>query len=140
MRETKPFPESEPEPAEPEKKRRETKPFPDSETPVTSLVKVDAKRHTTDCPKEDHQPIGGHIGLEKIPYSNEILALQQMLAGVAISSDSRLALLRDWWRLIYRHKWLIISIMVVALPFVIISAYRKKPIYQATATIEVRTE
>jgi polysaccharide biosynthesis transport protein len=138
MRQTKPFPESEP--AEPEKKRSETKPFPDSETPVASLVKVDAKRHTTDYPKGDHQPIGGHTGLEKIPYSYESLALQQRCAGEAISSDSRLALLRDWWRLIYRRKWLIISIMVVALPFVIISAYRKKPIYQATATIDIRTE
>src|SRR5262249_39262756 len=41
---------------------------------------------------------------------------------------------------IYRHKWLILSIPLIALPLATIQAYRAKPIYQATTTIEVRSE
>jgi succinoglycan biosynthesis transport protein ExoP len=55
-------------------------------------------------------------------------------------NQSRLALLREWRRIIYRHKWMILSIVMVVLPFSTIQAYRVKPIYQATATIDIRPE
>jgi polysaccharide biosynthesis transport protein len=48
--------------------------------------------------------------------------------------------LREWRRITYRHKWLILSILLVALPFIAVQAYRAKSIYKATATIEVRPE
>jgi len=54
--------------------------------------------------------------------------------------EAKLAWLREWQRIIYRHKWLILSIILVILPLAIIQAYRAKPIYQATTTIDVRSE
>ena len=55
-------------------------------------------------------------------------------------SETLLARLREWQRIIYRHKWLILSFILIALPLATIQAYRAKPIYQATTTIEVRPE
>ncbi|HEY8460100.1 MAG TPA: Wzz/FepE/Etk N-terminal domain-containing protein, partial [Blastocatellia bacterium] len=55
-------------------------------------------------------------------------------------TETKLAMLREWRRIIYRHKWLILSIVVVILPLATIQAYRAKPIYQATTTIEIRPE
>lgn len=58
----------------------------------------------------------------------------------ASGSAATLARLREWRRIIYRHKWLILSIILIALPLATIQAYRAKPIYQATTTIDVRAE
>lgn len=60
--------------------------------------------------------------------------------GKAYGNQARLAQLREWRRIIYRHKWLILSIILVALPFATIQAYRVKPLYQATTTIDIRPE
>jgi succinoglycan biosynthesis transport protein ExoP len=54
--------------------------------------------------------------------------------------QARMKLLREWRRIIFRHKWLIAAIIVAALPFTAIQAYREKSLYQATTTIEVRPE
>src|SRR5262245_9307913 len=62
------------------------------------------------------------------------------LYGNASGNQARLALLHEWQRIIYRHKWLILSIVLLALPFATIYAYRAKPIYQATTTIDIRPE
>ncbi|MBO0721659.1 MAG: polysaccharide biosynthesis tyrosine autokinase, partial [Blastocatellia bacterium] len=43
-------------------------------------------------------------------------------------------------RIIFRHKWLILSLVILVLPIATIQAYRVKPIYQATATIDIRPE
>src|SRR5262247_316722 len=60
--------------------------------------------------------------------------------GNASGTQDRLALLHEWQRIIFRHKWLILSLVLVALPFATIYAYRAKPIYQATTTIDIRPE
>jgi polysaccharide biosynthesis transport protein len=60
--------------------------------------------------------------------------------GNASGSEAKLARLREWRRIIYRHKWLILSIVLIILPLATIQAYRAKPIYQATTTIDVRSE
>src|SRR5262249_37667236 len=60
--------------------------------------------------------------------------------GKAYGNQARIALLRDWRRIIYRHRWLILSIVLVALSFTIIQAYRVKPIYQAATTIDMSRE
>ena len=60
--------------------------------------------------------------------------------GSGGGSEALLARLREWQRIIYRHKWLILSFILIALPLATIQAYRAKPIYQATTTIEVRPE
>lgn len=61
-------------------------------------------------------------------------------SGNAAGTESPFARLREWRRIIYRHKWLILSLVLIALPLAAIQAYRAKPIYQATTTIEVRPE
>src|SRR5262245_48917783 len=60
--------------------------------------------------------------------------------GNGAGSEALFAKLREWQRIIYRHKWLILSFILIALPLATIQAYRAKPIYQATTTIEVRSE
>jgi polysaccharide biosynthesis transport protein len=61
-------------------------------------------------------------------------------SGNGGGSETLLARLREWQRIIYCHKWLILSLILIALPLATIHAYRAKPIYQATTTIEVRPE
>src|SRR5262245_57564039 len=89
--------------------------------------------------------------LEKMPYSNVNQALSNHHLHEALSSDGNaygsnyerhegLSLLRKWWRLICRHRLLIISVIVTVLPLVTIEAYRKRSVYQAITTIEVRSE
>jgi succinoglycan biosynthesis transport protein ExoP len=58
----------------------------------------------------------------------------------ASGSESLFARLREWRRIIYRHKWLILAIVLIALPLATIQAYRAKPIYQATTIIDARPE
>ena len=60
--------------------------------------------------------------------------------GNRAGSEALFARLREWQRIIYRHKWLILSFILIALPLATIQAYRAKPIYQATTTIEIRPE
>jgi polysaccharide biosynthesis transport protein len=55
-------------------------------------------------------------------------------------NNARMALLREWRRIIFRHKWMILAIIIFVLPLSIIQAYRAKPIYQATSTIDIRPE
>jgi polysaccharide biosynthesis transport protein len=60
--------------------------------------------------------------------------------GNGAGNEAPFARLREWQRMIYRHKWMILSFILIALPLATIQAYRAKPIYQATTTIEVRPE
>jgi polysaccharide biosynthesis transport protein len=60
--------------------------------------------------------------------------------GNFAGSVTPLARVREWQRIIYRHKWMILSFILIALPLATIQAYRAKPIFQATTTIEVRPE
>jgi len=60
--------------------------------------------------------------------------------GRAKVNQARIATLREWRRIIRRHKWLILSIVLVVVPFTAIHAYRAKAIYEATTTIDVRAE
>lgn len=54
--------------------------------------------------------------------------------------QAKLRFLREWKRIILRHLWLILAIIVLVVPLAAIQAYRAKPIYQAITTIEVRPE
>jgi capsular exopolysaccharide synthesis family protein len=88
--------------------------------------------------------------LEKVPPQSaslrpqinylESLNPEGGLYGSNYGKQAKLALLREWRRIIFRHKWLILSIVLIVLPFVTIQAYRAKSLYQATTTIEVRQE
>src|SRR5262245_33266760 len=60
--------------------------------------------------------------------------------GNGAGSVTPIARLREWQRIIYRHKWMILSFILIAIPLATIQAYRAKPMYQETTTIEVRPE
>jgi capsular exopolysaccharide synthesis family protein len=48
--------------------------------------------------------------------------------------------LRELWRRIIKHKWMIALIAVIVTTVVTIEVFRIKSIYQATATIEIKSE
>src|ERR1051325_11531052 len=48
--------------------------------------------------------------------------------------------LREIWRKINKHKWLIALIVVIVTTIVAIEVFRIKSIYQATTTIEIKSE
>ena len=50
------------------------------------------------------------------------------------------AQLRELWRRINKHKWLIALIAVIATTVVTIEVFRIKSIYQASATVEIKSE
>ncbi|MDX2033013.1 MAG: polysaccharide biosynthesis tyrosine autokinase [Blastocatellia bacterium] len=58
--------------------------------------------------------------------------------GYGYPKSNVVSRLMEWKRIILRHKLLIVSIVAIVVPFVTIEAYRAKPVYQATATIEVQ--
>ncbi len=76
--------------------------------------------------------LSSNNGYYDAPYNNN--------NGSPAGQPARLAMLREWRRIIYRHKWLILSMVMIAVPFATIQAYRVKPIYQATTTIDIRPE
>ena len=74
------------------------------------------------------------------PASTNLNPSNSFVEGFPPGHRARLAQLREWRRMIYRHKWMILSIVSLALPLATIQAYRVKPIYQATTTIDIRPE
>ena len=60
--------------------------------------------------------------------------------GKANENQTKIELLREWLRIIYRYKWLIFSIVLVTSSFATIQAYRIKSVYQATTTIDISSE
>lgn len=48
--------------------------------------------------------------------------------------------LREYWRKVLRHKWLILVITIVVTSLVTIQAFRAKSLYRASATIEIGNE
>jgi polysaccharide biosynthesis transport protein len=45
--------------------------------------------------------------------------------------------LRDIWRLITKHKWLLITITVLGLLLALLVSFLRTPIYQASATLQI---
>jgi capsular exopolysaccharide synthesis family protein len=122
---------------------RQTKAFPESERAEQALVKVQEKPRVTEDQRREQPPSDDHASIEKIHHPNQSQALQTgypVEASSTASTDGHLSLLREWGSLVYRYKWLIVAILAAVLPFVAVNAYRDKPIYLATATIEVRRE
>ncbi|MEP7340590.1 MAG: polysaccharide biosynthesis tyrosine autokinase [Acidobacteriota bacterium] len=48
--------------------------------------------------------------------------------------------LREGWHKVWRRKWLVLMIVLVATSFTAVEAFRKKSIYEATATVEIGKE
>jgi capsular exopolysaccharide synthesis family protein len=74
------------------------------------------------------------------PYFSEGLTSYGHQYDANRENRPKLSMLREWGHLISRHKLLIMAIILTILPLVIIEAFRKKSLYLATATIEVRRE
>src|SRR5437867_13301324 len=69
------------------------------------------------------------------PYNARPLAYPEMeMPRLGGGEDLNL---RGLWRIVRKRRWLIIAIAVVVTTLVTIDAFRTKPLYQATATIEV---
>ena len=60
--------------------------------------------------------------------------------GYGYGEEDDRAHLRELWRTIRKHKWLIITIAVVVTSIVTIEAYRAKPVYSATSVVELGKE
>ena len=60
--------------------------------------------------------------------------------GYGYGEEDDRAHLRELWRTIRKHKWLIITIAVVVTSIVTIEAYRTKPVYSATSIVELGKE
>ncbi|MEP7273691.1 MAG: GumC family protein, partial [Acidobacteriota bacterium] len=54
--------------------------------------------------------------------------------------DDREVNLRERWHKIWRRKWLVLLVVLVATSFTAVEAFRKKSIYEATATVEIGKE
>jgi capsular exopolysaccharide synthesis family protein len=50
------------------------------------------------------------------------------------------AILREYWRRIYKHRWLILALAFLVSSLVAIEVFRTKSIYEASATIEVGSD
>jgi capsular exopolysaccharide synthesis family protein len=101
---------------------------------------MDAKKVDPEIPKQESQTTENRAIPETISHLNDSHEFQNHQFYEATTPHGHLSILREWWQMVYRHKLLIISVVTLIMPFVIINAYRKKPIYQATSTIDVRME
>src|ERR1044072_223368 len=60
--------------------------------------------------------------------------------GYGYGEEDDHAHLRELWRTIRKHKWLIITIVIVVTSIVTVEAYRAKPVYSSTSIIELGKE
>jgi succinoglycan biosynthesis transport protein ExoP len=90
--------------------------------------------------------------LEKVPSSDEAPLLRPGYPRAPVYADAGYGYgygygeeeerihLRELWRTIRKHKWLIVTIAVVVTSIVTIEVYRTKPAYSATSIIELGKE
>lgn len=48
--------------------------------------------------------------------------------------------LREYWRIIKRHKWVVISTLIILVAVVTIATYLTRPVYRATVKVEIGKE
>jgi capsular exopolysaccharide synthesis family protein len=60
-----------------------------------------------------------------------------MLDNMAHAEERRDAHLLDYWRTIWRSRWTVLSIFIAVLTLVAIGTLTQKPIYRATAKVEI---
>ncbi|HKS42819.1 MAG TPA: polysaccharide biosynthesis tyrosine autokinase [Blastocatellia bacterium] len=90
------------------------------------------------------------VELEKIPLSEDAPLVRpgyprmpgyaETGYGYGYGEEEDRAHLRELWRTIRKHKWLIITIVVVVTSIVTVEAYRAKPVYSSTSIIELGKE
>jgi polysaccharide biosynthesis transport protein len=72
-----------------------------------------------------------------VPEAIEVSGPSSMAAW---SLPAREPHLRDYWRTVRKHQWLILTFLVTIVTVVTIATFKMKPIYEATARIEVDHE
>jgi capsular exopolysaccharide synthesis family protein len=60
-----------------------------------------------------------------------------MLDSSSLPEEKRETHLLDYWRLIWRGRWTVLSIFVVVVTLVAIGTFTQKPVYRAFATVEI---
>src|SRR5262245_35637348 len=50
------------------------------------------------------------------------------------------AVVREYWRRVFKHRWLILTLAVLVSSLVAIDVFRTKSIYEASAIIEIGTD
>jgi capsular exopolysaccharide synthesis family protein len=56
----------------------------------------------------------------------------------AKESEVRTVHLRDYWRVMWQGKWLVLAIATVVITLVAVATFLQTPIYRATATVEIQ--
>jgi capsular exopolysaccharide synthesis family protein len=76
---------------------------------------------------------------ELIPVSPEPLAREQIYYGdrEPFIEQPRL---RDYWEVIYKRRWMIVTVVLVAAVLTLLVSLRTTPIYRAAARVEVESE
>jgi succinoglycan biosynthesis transport protein ExoP len=92
----------------------------------------------------------GRLELEKVPAPEDAPLAQagyprapgyvESGYGYGYGEEEDRIHLRELWRTIRKHKWLIITVATIVTIIVTIEAYRTKPAYMATAVIELGKE
>jgi succinoglycan biosynthesis transport protein ExoP len=48
--------------------------------------------------------------------------------------------LRDYWRVIWKRRWMIVAVFLVAVVFMVVKTITTRPVYRGTATIQINIE
>jgi capsular exopolysaccharide synthesis family protein len=90
------------------------------------------------------------VELEKVPLSEDAPLVRpgyprmpgyaETGYGYGYGEEEDRAHLHELWRTIRKHKWLIMTIVVVVTSIVTVEAYRAKPVYSSTSIIELGKE
>ena len=81
-----------------------------------------------------------HTALERQGNGDAAMALTHLAYGYDRGEDSHGSHLRDYWRIISKHIWLIIGIAVLIPTLVAIYLIRKPDVYEAQSRIQVDLE
>src|SRR5262245_21718183 len=63
-----------------------------------------------------------------------------MNEAVNAPEDRRDVHLLDYWRILWRGRWTILSVFVVVVTLLAIGTFTQNPVYRATATVEITTQ
>ncbi len=78
-----------------------------------------------------------------VPRPKETAALVRAADQISIappSSDQDAASLRDSWRIIRKHRWMILTVLVTLVTIVAVYSFKATPIYEAKATLQIDKE
>ena len=72
-----------------------------------------------------------------MPGSNHALAAQWETGARDTDNDDDVLDLRDIWRMVLKHKWMLLSVAIVGLLAALLLSFVKTPLYLASTTLQV---